>query len=325
MLFRASAGVIALAIVGTVALAQPDQTSYPTRPITVIVPTGAGSAPDVLVRKAGQELFGTLKQPFVVENRPGAAGMLGANAVARAAPDGYTLLMAWDGMMAINPVLYPKLSYDPQKDFVPVAAMGRTEMALVAHPSFAPNTLQELIGFAKANPGKINYGSAGIGEVHHIAMEAIAYQAGIHLVDVPYAGGPAELTDIVAGHVPIGIIGLTPALPFLRTGKLKALAVLGDKRLPELPKVATVSETLPGFSIQGSWLGIFAPAGTPAGIVEKLNKVINSALSDKSFSDFLLGQGIVPMHMTTAEFRQLVIDDTARFRVIIKKTGIHVE
>jgi tripartite-type tricarboxylate transporter receptor subunit TctC len=324
MLFRA-ATVAIVAIVSTVALAQSGQTAYPTRPITVIVPTGAGSAPDVLVRKTGQELFSTLRQPFVVENRAGAAGMLGANAVARAAPDGYTLLMAWDGMMAINPVLYPKLSYNPQKDFVPVAATGRTEFVLVAHSSFEPNTLQELITFAKANPGKINYGSAGVGEVHHIAMEAIAYQAGIHLVHVPYAGGPAELNDIVAGHVPIGIIGLTPALPFLQTGKLKALAVLGKDRLRALPSVATVSETLPGYSIQGSWLGIFAPTGTPAAIVEELNADINRTLKDQAFSNFLLVQGIEPMNLTTAEFRQLIIDDTARFGEIIKKTGIHIE
>ncbi len=317
--------MLAMAIACSAAFAQSDPDQYPQRPITVVVPTGAGSAPDVLVRKIGQELNKTVGQPFVVENRPGAAGMLGANAVARAAPDGYTLLMAWDSMMAINPTLYRHLNYDPQKDFAPITVMGRTEFVLVANPSFAPNTLQEFIDLAKSNPGKINYGSAGVGEVHHIAMEALAAQAGIHLVHVPYGGGPAELTDIVAGHVPVGIIGMAPALPFLKGGQLKALAVLEEHRSPTLPSVPTVAETLPGYSIQGSWLGLFAPAATPEAIVSKLNSNINRLLKEKELADFLLGQGIIPMGMSPAEFRQLIRSDTVRFRDIIEKTGIHIE
>lgn len=324
MLLRSFTIVVALVAASPVLHAQPNSAPYPDRRITVIVPTGAGSAPDVLTREIGEVLATTLKRPIVVENKPGAAGILGANAVAQAAPDGYTLLTAWDSMMCINPILYPSLSYNPQKNFVPITAMARVEFVLVANSSFAPNNLPELIALAKANPGTINYGSAGVGEVHHIAMEAIAAQAGIHLVHVPYAGGPAELNDIVADHVPIGIIGLTPAMGFLKTGQLKALAVLGNERLPDLPDVPTVAETLPGYSIQGSWLGLFAPAGTPNAVVNELNDEITKALKRPDVSALLLKQGLLPMGTGPEEFRKLIQDDTARFREIIRKADIRI-
>jgi tripartite-type tricarboxylate transporter receptor subunit TctC len=324
MLRRLIMLIIAIAFVPSITYAQSASSTYPVRRITIIVPTGAGSAPDVLTRKIGEVLSNTLRKPVVVENKPGAAGILGANAVAQAAPDGYTLLMAWDGMMCINPILYPSLSYDPQKNFTPISAMGRVEFVLVANPSFAPNNLPELIALAKANPGKINYGSAGVGEVHHIAMAAIAAQADIRLVHVPYAGGPAELNDIVADHVPIGFIGLTPAMGFLKSGRLKALAVLGDKRLAELPSVPTVAETLPGFSIQGSWLGLFAPAGTPNTIINKLNRMIIEALKKPEISTFLVKDGVLPMGTSPEEFRKLIQNDTARFREVIQKADIRI-
>jgi tripartite-type tricarboxylate transporter receptor subunit TctC len=322
---KTTSAALVLALIAPAAFAQPDTALYPQRPVTVVVPTGAGSGPDVLVRKLGEKLSRMLGQPFIVENRPGGNGMLGANAVARAAADGYTLLLAWDGMMAINPILYPKLNYDPQKDFAPISAMGRTPFVLAAHPSFAPNTLQEFIALAKANPGKIDYGSAGVGSVHQMAMEALAAQAGIRLMHVPYSGGPAELKDIVGGQVPIGFIGIAPALPFLKNGQLKALAVLGQERDPELPAIPTVVETLPGYSIDGSWLGLFAPARTPDGIVGRLSGDINGFLKEKDVADFLSREGIVPMGLGPAETRQLIRDDTARYKDVIEKTGIHIE
>jgi tripartite-type tricarboxylate transporter receptor subunit TctC len=314
-----------MAIAGSASLAQTDAAHYPQRPITVIVPTGAGSAPDVLVRKIGQGLAPTLGQPFIVENRPGGNGTLGANAVARAAPDGYTLLLGFDSTMTINPALYPSLSYDPQKDFTPITAMGRTPFVLVANPSFPPNTLQEFIAFAKANPGKINYASAGVGSLHQLSMEDLAARVGIHLVHVPYSGGPAELRDIVGGQVPIGFIGIAPALPLIKSGQLKALAVQGKQRFRDLPAVPTVDETLPGYAIEGSWLGLFAPAGTPDAIVNKLSTQINQLLKDKAIDDFLISEGIVPMGLGPAAFRELIRDDTARYKSIIEKTGIHIE
>ncbi len=325
MHFKAAPAMLVLAMLGSAAFAQSDPALYPQRPVAVVVPTGAGSGPDVLVRKIGEKLSGTLGQPFIVENRPGGNGMLGANAVARAAADGYTLLLAWDGMMAINPILYPKLNYDPQKDFVPISAMGRTPFVLAAHPSFAPNTLREFITLAKAHPGEIDYGSAGVGSVHQMAMEALAEQAVIRLVHVPYSGGPAELKDIVGGQVPIGFIGIAPALPFLKSGQLKALAVLGQERYPQLPAIPTVVETLPGYSIDGSWLGLFAPARTPDGIISRLSSNINRLFKEKDVLDFLAGEGIVPMGLGPAETRQLIRDDTARFKHIIETTGIHIE
>ena len=298
---------------------------YPNRPITVIVPTGGGSAPDLLARTIGQRLQPKLGQPLIIENRPGAAGMLGATAVARSAPDGYTLLLAWDGMMAINPSLYRRMNYDPQKDFVPIASLGRVEFVLVAHPSFAPSSLNEFIALAKSKPGKIDYASAGIGEVHHIAMEELAAQAGIHLSHVPYKGGPAELNDILGGHVPLGFIGLTPALPLLKSSQLKAIAVLGHQRSHHLPSVPTVAETLPGYNIEGSWLGLFAPAGTPASVVQRLNSSIVEITKKQDFTEFLTTQGMIPMHLDVAQFGQLIRDDTARFHDIVSKLGIRIE
>lgn len=314
-----------MAITGSASLAQTNAAPYPQRPITVIVPTGAGSGPDVLVRKIGQSLARTLGQPFIVENRPGGNGTLGANAVARAAPDGYTLLLGFDSTMTINPTLYRNLSYDPQKDFTPINAMGRTPFVLVANHSFAPNTLQEFIAFAKANPGKINYGSAGVGSLHQLSMEELSSQVGIHLVHVPYSGGPAELRDILAGQVSIGFIGIAPALPLIKSGQLKALAVQGKHRFRDLPAVPTVDETLPDYTIEGSWLGLFAPAGTPDAIVNTLSTQINRLLRDKAIDDFLTSEGIVPMGLGPAAFRELIRHDTARYKSIIKRTGIHIE
>jgi tripartite-type tricarboxylate transporter receptor subunit TctC len=313
-----------MAIAGSVALAQTDAAHYPQRPVTIIVPTGAGSGPDVLVRKIGQSLTPTFGQPFIVVNRPGGNGTLGANAVAHAAPDGYMLLLGFDSTMTINPALYPSISYK-QSDFTPINAMGRTPFVLVAHPSFAPNTLQEFIAFARANPGKVNYGSAGVGSLHQLSMEELAAQVGIHLVHVPYSGGPAELRDIVAGQVPIGFIGITPALPLIKSGQLKALAVQGKHRFRDLPRVPTVDETLPGYAIEGSWLGLFAPAGTPETIVNKLSTQINRLLGDKAIDDFLTSEGIVPMGLGPTAFHELIRDDTARYKSIIEKTGIHIE
>jgi tripartite-type tricarboxylate transporter receptor subunit TctC len=300
-------------------------TDYPTRQIMMIVPTGAGSAPDLLARKVGQTLSTTLGRSFVIENRPGASGAVGAAAVARAEPDGYTLLLAWDTIITVNPSLYKKLSYDPQKDLIPVAALGRAEFVLVAHPSFAPNTVSELIAAAKARPGQINYASAGIGEVHHLAMAMLAAQTGIQIVHVPYRGGPAELNDIMAGHVPIGFIGLTPALPLLQSRQIKALATLGDTRSVHLPSTPTVTETLPGYTIEGAWFGLFAPMGTPAAIVDRLNAEVSKLLKDREFTEFLVTQGIVPLPLNRPQFETLIKDDTTRFSDIIKKLDIQIE
>lgn len=301
------------------------QDTYPSKAVRAVVPTGAGSAPDVLVRVLGQKLSAMWGQPVVVENRPGASGMIGADVVAKAPGDGYTLLMAWDGMMAINPTLHRNMSYSPSRDFAPITAVGRTEFVLVAHPTFRPNTVAELIALAKAQPGKINYASPGAGEAHHIAMEALKSQANIDLVHVPYKGGPAALNDVLAGHVSIAFIGLTPALPHLRSGKLKPIAVLGKQPSRMLPGVPTVTDSLPGYAIEGSWLGFFAPAQTPRDVVRKLNKEINALIATEEVRKFLLEQGIVPMGTTPEAFAQLIRDDTARFREIIERAAIRLD
>lgn len=308
-----------------VAVAAAQASGFPQRALHIVVPTGPGSAPDVLTRKLGEAVGARLGQPVVVENRPGAAGMIGAEAVARAKADGYTLLMAWDGMMAINPALYARLAYDPAADFVPVAGLARVEFALVAHPSFAPNNVAELVTYAKERPGQIPYASPGAGEAHHIAMEELKRQAGIDLVHVAYKGGPAALNDVLAGHVPLTIIGLTPALPQLANQRLKALAVLGNARSRHLPSVPTISEALPGYDMEGSWLALFAPAGTPAPVVNVLSEAVSHALADPGLAEFVASQGMLPLPLTPSALDALRTDDTERFRARIQAAKIRID
>ena len=310
-----------LVLGGTQVAAQEPASSYPSRPVRVIVPAAPGGAPDVVVRTLSQRLSPKWGQQFVVDNRPGATGAIGVQALLQAPADGYTLLMGWEGIMAINPVLSPKLRYS-LRDFAPVSLVARVSLILVAHPSFPPDSLRAMIDYAKARPGAIPYGSAGNGQLHHLAMELLKSEAGIDLVHVPYKGGPAALQDVVAGQVPMTFIGLTPAIPLVRSGKLKAFGVTGKERAPQLPDVPTVSETLPAYGIEGSWLGFFAPAATPAPLVARINADLNAALADPELRKTLFGLGMIAAGTTPEGFAELIRAETERYRRIIETAKI---
>ncbi|MGC2123270.1 MAG: tripartite tricarboxylate transporter substrate-binding protein, partial [Xanthobacteraceae bacterium] len=245
---------------------------YPTRPVRIIDGFGGGSTPDLVSRLIGQWLSDKFHQPFVVDNRVGAGGNIAAAAVAKAAPDGYTLLTCVTAD-AINATLYTKLDFDFIRDFAPVAGVIRLPMVILVNPSFPAKTLPEFIAYAKANPGKVNFASPGVGTPMHVAIELLKMQAGIDIVHVPYRGPAPAFTDLLAGQVQAFIITLSSAIGFIRAGKLRALAVTGATRAQVLPEVSTVSETLPGFDAT-AWDGICAPKGTPAAIVDTLSSNI---------------------------------------------------
>jgi tripartite-type tricarboxylate transporter receptor subunit TctC len=310
-----------LAAVATPALAQEALSAYPSKPVRVIVPAAPGGAPDVVVRTLSQRVSPKWGQQFVVDNRPGATGAIGVQALLQAPADGYTLLMGWEGIMAINPLLSQKLRYS-LRDFAPISLVARVSLVLVAHPSFPPDSLRAMIEHAKARPGAIPYGSAGNGQLHHLAMELLKSEAGIDLVHVPYKGGPAALQDVVAGQVPMTFIGLTPAIPLIRAGKLKAFGVTGRERAGQLPDVPTVAETLPAYGIDGSWLGFFAPAATAPALVARISADLNAALADPELRKTLFGLGMTAGGTTPEAFAETIRAETERYRRIIDTARI---
>ena len=296
---------------------------YPTRPVRIVEGFGGGSTPDLVARLIGQWLAQRLHQPFVVENRTGAGGNVAAEAVAQAAPDGYTLLTCVTAN-AINATLYDKLDFNFLRDFAPVAGLIRLPMVLLVNPSFPARTLAEFIAYAKANPGKINIASPGIGTPMHVAIELMKMQAGIDLVHVPYRGPAAAFVDLLAGRVDAFIITLSTAFAFLKTDKLRALAVTGPTRSDVVPDVPSMSEVLPGFDAT-AWDGIIAPAGTPAAIVEVLSSNIIAGLADPQLKVPVkdLGGEIVPM--PSAEFGKFLAEETEKWAKVIKFANIKVD
>jgi tripartite-type tricarboxylate transporter receptor subunit TctC len=265
------------AFAASAALAQP--AAYPTRPITVIVPFAAGGNNDVSGRIVAKKLGDLLGQPVVVENKTGAAGAIGAAAVATAKPDGYTLGFLSSGPVAANVSLYKTLSYDPRKDFAPVARVTTSPSVLVVNPSMPVKNLEEFIDYAKKNPGKLNYGTAGNGSSPHLAGALFDSMAGVQMVPVAYRGGAPALTDLMAGQVQAVFNPILEVMPQIRAGKLKALAVTTDKRSALLPDLPALGERFPGYEVL-TWNGLFAPAGTPPEIVDKLNAAVRKALAD---------------------------------------------
>src|SRR5664279_1939682 len=269
----------ALPIWPYVARAQQPESGYPSRPITLIVPYAAGGGNDVMARGVAIPMSKTLGQPIVIENHGGAGGSIGTRQVATAAPDGYTLGLGGTGTLAIDPTLYPNAGYDPRKDFAPVGLIATNPMIIVVNPSLPAKNVRELIALAKAQPGKLNYASAGKGSGIHLGTVLFADTAGIELIHVPYRGSGPALTDLLGGHVSIYFSSLPPAIGLVKDGKLRALGVTGLKRSPILPDVPTVAEQgLPGFEAVLHY-GIVAPAGTPRPIIDKLNAALREALN----------------------------------------------
>jgi tripartite-type tricarboxylate transporter receptor subunit TctC len=296
---------------------------YPVRPVKIFEGFGGGGTPDLISRLIGQWLSEKLGQPFVVENKTGAAGNLATEAVVTAAPDGYTLLTCLSAN-AINASLYQHLDFNFLRDTVPVAGLIELPMVLLVNPSFPANTLVEFIAYAKANPGKINMASPGIGTPMFVAGELLKLMSGVNIVHVPYRGPAPAFTDLLAGQIQAFIITVPAAIGFIRGGQLRALAVTSDKRAQVLPDIPAVSELLPGFDAT-AWDGTCAPKGTPADIIDKLNATINAGLADPQLKARIKDLGGEPMPMTPAEFGNFLAGETEKWAKVVKFSGVKAD
>jgi tripartite-type tricarboxylate transporter receptor subunit TctC len=313
------AGAAALAAASRFAWAQ----TYPTRPVRIIAPTGPGGAPDILARLIGQWLSERLGQQFITENRPGAGGNIGTEAVVRAAPDGYTLLLIQAGN-AINATLYDRLNYNFVRDIAPVASGMRGPLVMVVHPSFPAKTVPGFIAYAKGNPGKINFASAGNGSPQHVAGELFKMMTGIEMVHVSYRGGAAVLTDLLGGEVQV-FFGTTAAtIEYIRSGSLRPLAVTTASRAEVLPDIPTVGDFVPGYEAS-TFYGFGAPKNAPTEIIAKLNKEINVALAEPKMKSRLADLGGTALAGSSADFGKLIADETEKWGKVIKFANIKPE
>jgi tripartite-type tricarboxylate transporter receptor subunit TctC len=294
------------------------------QPVKFVIPYPPGGASDVTARVLAQKLGESLKQAFVVENKPGANGIIALESVARAAPDGYTILMANLGPNAINPVVYEKLPYDAIKDFVPVTLTSIVPQILVVTPSLPIKTVPELIAYMKANPGKLTFGSAGNGASNHLSGELFNGMAGIKMRHIPYKGDTPAMTDVIAGTVDVMFPTAIAAMPHVRSGKLRALAATGSKRIPSLPDVPTVAETVPGFDAV-SWGGIMAPAGTPPEVVKALNSEINRILKMPDVVEKLNSLGAEIVGSTPEEFATYLRNEIAKWGKVARDNNVKLD
>jgi len=294
--------------------------AYPERPVRVIVGFAPGGANDIVARVIGQWLTERLGQPFIIENRPGAAGNIGTEAVVRAAPDGHTLLVA-DGAAAINATLYDNLNFNFIRDIAPVAAIMRVPFVMVVNPSLPAKNLQEFVANAKSGSGKVSMASPGNGTPSHISGELFKMMAGIDMVHVPYRGAAPAITDLMGGQVQVLFAAVPGVIGHIRANKLRALAVTGAARLELLPDIPTVAEIIPGFEAS-LWLGLAAPKNVPADVVATLNREINAALADVTIKARLAELGGVPMAMTPNTFASLVDDETKKWAKVVRFAGL---
>jgi len=299
--------------------------AYPTKPVRLIAPTGPGSPVDIRARWIAEALAPALGQPVVVENKAGAGGNIGTEAAAKSAADGYTLVLAHQGTFAINPHLYTRTGYDPLADFAPITRLVLSPMVLAANPNLPVNSVPELIRLAKEKPGQLTFGSAGNGTPPHMAGELFKRTARIDVVHVPYKGASPALVDLMAGRLSYTFDSAAIQLPQVRTGKIRAIAVTGAKRLPSLPDVPTVSESgLPGFEYW-SWMGICAPAGTSKEIVSRLNREIVAILGTQRAHEWFAAQGGEPTGDTPEEFAAFIKAEYAKWGAVVRAAGITVE
>ena len=312
-------GAAALPAVSRIARAK----AYPLRPVRFIVGAVAGSTPDILARLVGQWLSERLGQPFVIENRPGAAGNVAVEVVARSPADGYTILLVAPNS-AINATLYDKLSYNFIRDIAPIAAIMRVPNVMVVNPSVPVKTVPEFIAYARANPGKLNFASAGIGTTAHVAGELFKMMAGVNMIYVPYRGGAPAIADLIAGQVQLAFDAMSNSIEHIRAGKLRALAVTTVARSEALPDLPTVGDFLPGFEAS-AWFGVAAPRQTPAQIVDRLNMEINAGLSDPKIKARLTDLGGTPIPGSSADFGKLIADETEKWGKVVKFVGMKPE
>jgi tripartite-type tricarboxylate transporter receptor subunit TctC len=304
--------------------------SYPSRPVTFIVPFAPGGGTDITARTIAARLTHSwAKSPgaatVVVDNRSGAGGVLGADAVAKARPDGYTLLIANVGTQSINPSLYPKLPYNPDTAFAPISLICELPFVLMASPKLSASSVKELIALAKANPGKVTFASSGPGGSPHLTAELFQLLTGTQMTHVPYKGGGPAAIDLMAGHVDILFASVLEGSGNIKAGRLKGLAVTHANRNPALPDVPTIAEAgVPGGE-SGSWIALLAPAGTPAAVIERLNADVREAVADPAVREKLIGQGAVPQSSTPAGLQQLIDADAKRYGKIIRDKGVRIE
>ena len=316
------AAAVACLTPGTTAWAQTGV--YPTRPVHIVVGYPAGGASDVAARIIGQKMAERLGQAVIIENKPGSAGNIGADAVAKAAPDGYTLLLGTISL-SVNPSLYPKMSYDPLKDFEAISMISSTPFLLVTNPKAPYQTTRELLDAARASPGTINYASAGNGSGSHLFTESLTNAAGVKLVHVPYKGAAPAMNDVLGNQVSVTFDNIITTLPLVKTGKLRALGVSTRQRSVVAPDIPTLDETgVPGFDAT-AWFGLFAPAGTPADIVARLNQEVARAVKDPGVNEKLLQLGAEPMSSTPAAFDAFYKRQVSKWGEVVRAARIRIE
>ncbi len=316
---RAALCLAACALLGGAAHAD---SGYPNKPIRLIVPFAPGGVTDTGARVVAEKLGARLGQQVVVDNRPGAAGNIGTQMGATAAPDGYTLVVGFDGTLVINPHVYAKVPFDTLKDFAPISKIGDAALIIVTHPSVPAANFQELVAYSKSNGKGVSYGSAGTGSTPHLAGELLRVRTGADFVHVPYKGGGQAMADVVGGSLPMLYTAVAGAQAFVQRGQVKAIAVSTAQRLPSLPNVPTVAESgVPGFEVS-SWIGILAPAGTPAPIVERLQREINAVVHAPDTKERLATLGIIPSGNTPAQFRDQIAADLRKYAEVVKAAQI---
>ena len=324
VLALACTALAALAIAPAAHAADPSD-GYPSKPIRWVVPYAAGGGSDFLARTVGQGLSARVGQTIVVDNKPGGNTAIGASETARSAPDGYTMVSADNGTLVFNPALYKTLSYDPVKDLAPVTLMGRFPMILVVGPSVQAKTVEEFIALAKSRPTGLDYGSAGAGSPHHLAMELFKVETKLNLVHVPYRGAAPALADVAGGQIPAMMVDLAAGAGFIKGGKVRALAVAHSQRLPQLPDVPTFAEAgLP--NVQAAALvGVSVPAATPPAVIDKLNKQLVATLNDPAIRGKLVDFGIEPVANTPKEYAALLTTERTRWNKLIADLGIKLD
>ncbi len=320
MLKRLLGGVAALALCAAAHAADP----YPQKPITLIVPWAAGGSTDILARVLSEHLTRSLGQPVIVDNKPGASGNIGSAMVARAKPDGYTLLVGSMSTHAMNPALMANMPFRGVEDFTPLGLLAYVTNTMVVHPSVPAQNLKELIAYAKANPGKLAYASAGPGSTNHLSAVLFERMAGVQMLHVPYKGGAPAVVDTVAGQTQILFSAGTQTLPHVKTGKLPLLAVTEAKRSPLPPNTPTVAETVPGYEL-AVWYGAFGPRGMPADLVARLNREINAAMSLPEVRKQMNAMGVETATSTPQQFGTILRHDADRYGKLIRELGIHGE
>jgi tripartite-type tricarboxylate transporter receptor subunit TctC len=318
-------GLATTIALGALATGAAQASDYPSHAIRIIVPFAAGGTSDLVTRIVGQALGTELKVAVVVDNRPGAGGNIGSELVSQAAPDGYTLLMGTVATHGINATLYKKMPFDPVKDFAPISLVASTPSVLEVNPSLPVKSVQDLIAYAKANPGKLYFSSAGNGSSHHLAGELFDTMAGVKMTHVPYRGTAAAVTDTIAGQVQVIFDTLPSAMPFVKSGQLRALGVTSSRRDPSLPNLPTMAESgLTGYEV-GSWYGLLAPAGTPPAIVDKISKLVAQIVNRPDIKQKLIEQGATPVGDTPAEFAEHISSELKKWAPVVRASGAQVD